>query len=68
MLGDNYPQFNNEEGLAEEAVKLNAYENIKKAIERYGLERTEDVIKINYKNMPKAKELLLKTLYEIWKH
>ena len=72
-MGDNYPIFNNNEKgytpeeLAKKAIKIDGYTNIKKAIKRYGLEGTEEVIKINYKNIPKAKELLLKILYEIWK-
>lgn len=74
MLGDNFPQFadefNNEERytpkeLAEKAIKIDSYENIKKAINRYGLEGTEDKIKELYSN-PKTREYLLKTLYFIW--
>lgn len=68
-FGDNYPQFNNEhipEELAKEAIKSNAYENIKKAIKRYGLEGTEDKIKELYNNT-KTQRYLLKILYEIWK-
>lgn len=69
MLGDNFPQFNNydKEDLVKEMIKLNAYEHIKKAIKKYGLEYTEDIIKINYENMPKVREILLKTLYKMWR-
>lgn len=70
MLGDNFPQLNNEipdENLAQEAIKIDAYSHIKEAIKKYGLEGTEDKIKEIYSNNPKIREIMLKTLYAIWK-
>lgn len=71
MLGDNYPIFDDEysyssEELAKFAVKFDTYEKIKSAIQQYGLEGTEEVIKRVYTNL-KTQESLLKILYEIWK-
>lgn len=69
---ENYPFFDkNKEGYTpEEAIKIlmkaQMYDHIKKCIKNNGLERTEDMIKLNYKTMPKLEEKLLKTLYFIW--
>ena len=65
MLGDNYPVFNNDE-IAKEAIRTSAYNHLKKAIKRYGLEGTEDTIKRVYINQ-KTRDYLLEILHEIWK-
>jgi len=65
MLGDNFPQFY-KKYTPEDIIKLSAYDNVRKAIKQYGLERTEDIIKEVYTN-PKTRDYLLKVLYEIWK-
>ena len=69
--GDNYPHFSQEDYTPEEAIKsltkAQIYNNLKKAVKRYGLDRTEDIIKINYKTVPKLKGQMLEVLYEIWK-
>lgn len=74
MLGDNYPFMKDEEKegyTLKEAVsilsKAKIYYETKRAIKRYGLERTEDIIKRVYKTLPKLRENFLKMLYEIWK-
>ena len=55
----------------EEAIKVltkaQMYRHLKEAIKRYGLERTEDVIKSAYNTVPKLKEQMLAMLSEIWK-
>lgn len=64
-IGDNFPQFNKEYNI-KDIIKLDAINNLKKAIKKYGLERAEDIIKEVYTN-PKTRDYLLKVLYEIWK-
>jgi predicted component of type VI protein secretion system len=56
-----------DDSIAKERIKFNAYKNVREAIKQYGLEGTEDKIKEIYQKQPRIKELLLKTLYEIWK-
>lgn len=74
MLGDNYPFIKDEWGkdkkehyTPEDIVKIDTYKHIKNAIKRYGLEGTEEVIKRIYSHNSKARDYMLKTLYEIWK-
>ena len=71
MLKDNYPYIRKEYYTSEEAIKIlskaKMYENLKKAVKRYGLEGTEDIIKINYNTIPKMREILLETLYSMWR-
>ena len=72
-MGENYPFIdeNKEEYTPEEAIeiltKARIYEETKKLIKKYGLEKTEDIIKEVYKNALTIQEKFLKMLYEIWK-
>jgi len=63
---DELEQYNIEE-IGNKVIQDNAYQDIRKAIKVYGLEYTEDKIKEIYQNKLKIQEILLKTLYEIWK-
>ena len=77
MIGDNYPFMKNEwekdnkEYTPEETIKIltkaQMYYHLKKAIKRYGLEGTEEVVKRVYNTVPKLKEQMLNMLWEIWK-
>ena len=67
MLGYNFPQFNNQEAMAKEAIRLDTYDHIKKAMKKYGIEGTEDIIKRVYENMPDTRDYLLRLYREILK-
>jgi len=72
-MGENYPFIDkNKEGYTpEEAIKVltkaQMYEYVKKTVKRYGLERTEEIIKEVYKTVPGLQEQILAMLYEVWK-
>lgn len=46
-------------------IKIDAKLNVLKAFAKYGIEKTEDVIKSVYKLMPKAKKYMLKRYKEL---
>jgi len=48
-------------------TKAQMYEYVKKTVKRYGLERTEEIIKEVYKTVPGLQEQILAMLYEVWK-
>lgn len=71
-VGENNWKKDNEKGYTpEEAIRIlgeaQILENLRKAVKKYGLEGTEDVIKGVYKNSPTLRDKFLKILYEIWK-
>lgn len=65
------PSEGKEEYTPEEAIKIlteaKMYDHIKDCIKNNGLEGTEEMIKLNYKIVPKLQKKLLRILYEIWK-
>ena len=71
MFEDNQFQFEEKGYSIEEAIRIlseaRMYESLKKAVKKYGLEGTEEVIKNVYSSSPKLKEKMLEALHYIWK-
>lgn len=62
-------RFNNDDRdiEADELLNILIIESLKNAVNRFGIEGTEDKIKELYYSMPEARERILKVYYETYR-